>query len=249
VEPRRRSDRRFQYWFYYPFNEWINRHEGDWERIQVILRGPSRMQPGARFTPVAHQYFFHGWWTQPQQLVHLAGDDQAEDHPLVYVGGRGHLLAWSGIFSGGSYPLPALYRQAGFGLGPFNPDEDVSAPARFIAARDFQVIVLPEPERLDARRQPQLSWLRLPFYAGQRSVYTNPPGYHTFGQDQPPLQPAARRSWLEVPRGNRWSGTIRRAAPEQQPPRTEPWRAAAAALPDRIRLPGESDPGGDPDET
>ncbi len=199
-----------QYWFYYPFNEWINRHEGDWERIQVILRGPSRVQPGAIFTPVAHQYFFHGWWTEPQQLAGLPGEDRSQDHPLVYVGGRGHFLIWSGVFSGGSYPLPALYEPAGFGLGPLNPDEDVSTPARFIAARDFQVIVLPEPDQLDARRFPHLSWLRLPFYAGQRSVYTNPPGYHVLGQDQPPLQPAARRSWLEPPRANRWAGTIRR---------------------------------------
>jgi hypothetical protein len=199
-----------QYWFYYPFNEWINRHEGDWERIQVILKGPTRLEGQAAFAPVGHQYFFHGWWHEPQQLVRSAGEDRPEDHALVYVGGRGRFLAWSGVFSGASYPLPALYEKAGFGFGPLNPDEDVSAPARFIAARDFQVIVLPEPDRLDARRFPELSWLRLPFYAGQRSVYTNPPGYQVLGQDQPPLQPAARRTWLQPPRENRWSGTIRR---------------------------------------
>jgi hypothetical protein len=198
-----------QYWFYYPFNEWINRHEGDWERIQVILRGPSRLEPGAVFAPIAHQYFFHGWWLDPEQLVRQGGTDPSEDHPLVYVGGRGRLLAWSGVFSGASYPLPARFVGAGFGLGPFNPDEDVSAPARYIPAEDFQVILLPEPERLDGRRFPQLSWLRLPFYAGQRSVHTNPPGYKVLGQDQPPIQPAARRGWLQPPRGNRWSGTIR----------------------------------------
>ena len=197
-----------QYWFYYPFNEWVNHHEGDWERIQVILKGPGRLHDGAVFSPLKHQFFFHGWWSEPEALVRLAGDEPDEDHPLVYVGGQGRLLAWAGIFSGASYPLPARYTQAGHGLGPFNPDEDVSRPARFLAANEFRVILLPEPSRLDARRFPELSWLRLPFHAGQRSVHTNPPGYGVFGWDRPPLQPAARSSWLEPPRASRWMGTM-----------------------------------------
>jgi hypothetical protein len=195
-----------QYWFYYPFNEWVNRHEGDWERIQIILRGPSQLDAQAAFTPVAHQFFFHEFWTQPTQMVRLAGAEAGEDHPLVYVGGQGRFLLWSGTFSGGSYPLPARFPGAGFRGGLFAPDDDASRPARFIAASDFQVILLPEPERLDARRNPELSWLRLPFYAGQRSMSTNPPGYALFGRDHPPLQPAARDSWLRSPRKRAWAG-------------------------------------------
>jgi hypothetical protein len=195
-----------QYWFYYPFNEWVNRHEGDWERIQIVLRGPSRLEPGAKFAPVAHQFFFHEYWTQPAEMVRLAGQDAAEDHPLVYVGGRGRFLAWSGSFSGGSYPLPARFPGAGFRGGPLAPDDDASHPARFIGASDFQVILLPEPHRLDARRSPELSWLRLPFYAGQRTMSTNPPGFAAFGRDHPPLQPAARASWLQPPHGSPWDG-------------------------------------------
>jgi hypothetical protein len=196
------------YWFYYPFNEWVNHHEGDWERIQVILRGPTRLVDDAAFAPVGHQYFFHQRWTQPEQLVRLAGSDPREDHPLVYVGGKGRVLAWSGVFSGASYPLLARYTQAGSMLGPFGPDEEIAAPARFIAASEFKVIVLPEPARLDARQSPELSWLRLPFYVGQRSVFSNPPGFRVLGQDHPPLQPAARRSWLEPPRLGRWTGAV-----------------------------------------
>ena len=26
-----------QYWFYYPFNDWNNTHEGDWEMIQLVF--------------------------------------------------------------------------------------------------------------------------------------------------------------------------------------------------------------------
>src|SRR5438876_106289 len=45
-----------QYWFYYPYNEWINHHEGDWERINVILRGPTRLTENATFRPAGYQF-------------------------------------------------------------------------------------------------------------------------------------------------------------------------------------------------
>ena len=195
-----------QYWFYYPFNEWVNRHEGDWEHIQIVLRGPSKLDAQAAFQPVAHQFFFHEYWTQPTQMVRLAGPDAREDHPLVYVGGRGRFLAWSGAFSGGSYPLPARFPGAGFRGGALAPDDDARRPARFIAANAFQVIVLPEPERLDARRNPELSWLRLPFYAGQRTMSTNPPGWTTLGRDHPPMQPGLRKGWFRAPAHHAWAG-------------------------------------------
>jgi hypothetical protein len=218
------------YWFYYPYNEWVNRHEGDWERVQVVLEGPPRLTEGASFVPVAHQFFFHGRWSQPPRVVRLGGPDPGEDHPLVYVGGKGRFLAWSGVFSGASYPLPARYIQAGSGMGPLNRDEEVPPPARFIAARDFRVILLPEPGRLDGRQSPELSWLRLPFYAGQRSVHTNPPGYRALGHDQPPVQPAARPSWLQPPRTRPWSGQI---VPGLERSDLRPWpRAWACARPD-----------------
>ena len=32
-----------------------------------------------------------------------------------------------------------------------SPDEDTRRPERFIAARDFEVVLLPEPERVDTQ--------------------------------------------------------------------------------------------------
>src|SRR5262249_5766533 len=29
-----------QYWFYYVFNDWNNKHESDWEMIQLVFHGP-----------------------------------------------------------------------------------------------------------------------------------------------------------------------------------------------------------------
>ena len=196
-----------QYWFYYPFNEWVNHHEGDWECVQVVLAGANRLDDTRPWRPVGYQYFFHEFWIEPTRLVRLAGRAPGDDHPLVYVGGEASFFAWGGSFSGASYPLPARYRRAGFDNRWLSPDEDTSRPVRFLAPWDFQVILLPEPERLDAARFPELSWLRLPFYAGQRQVEINPPGYRTFGRDHPPLQPAARPAW-------------------RRPPHTPPWRDA-----------------------
>jgi hypothetical protein len=224
-----------QYWFYYPFNEWVNRHEADWEHIQVVLAGPPALAgaDSAAFAPIGHQFFFHTFWTEPAQMVRLAGADPGEDHPLIYVGGQANMLGWTGVFSGGSFPLPARYPSVGY-RGFLAPDDDTSRPARFIAAADFKVVMLPEPSRLDARRSPELSWLRLPFHAGQQTMSTNPPGYHIFGRDRPPVQPGVRPSWLSAPDKAPWRGEIV-AGPETA--------RAAATLPSTWACVRPEDPG------
>lgn len=195
-----------QYWFYYPFNEWVNHHEGDWEHIQIILKGPSQLDANAAFAPVEHHFFFHEFWTATKDVQRVAGRQAGDDHPVVYVGGRGSFLGYGGELSGGSYPQPARYRGSAFSARWLSPDEDTSRPVRYLAAADFKLIVLPEPERLDAQGSPALSWLRLPFYVGQRTVYRNPPGFGAVS-GRPPLQPAARADWLAPPHQPRWMGT------------------------------------------
>src|SRR3954469_8080677 len=113
-----------QYWFYYPYNEWINHHEGDWERITVVLRGPSRLTENATFHPAGYQFFFHLWTYEPAQVVRISGTDPREDHVVIWAGGHSRFLLWSGSTSGGSYPLPALYPGAGGGVGPWRPADD-----------------------------------------------------------------------------------------------------------------------------
>lgn len=187
-----------QYWFFYPFNDWINHHEGDWEHVNILLRGPSSVAGASAdaFHPVAYQFFFHGFRVDAEDVVRVGGARPEDDHVVVFTGGRGSFLGWGGTHSGASYPLPGLW--PGAGSGPFKPDEDVSRPARFIHARDFRVIVLPEPERLDASRHPTLSWLKLDFYAGQRHVSNNPPLVDRLGYGAPTRQPARRPAWNAV---------------------------------------------------
>jgi hypothetical protein len=196
-----------QYWFYFPFNEWINHHEGDWEHINVILEGPSHLSATADFHAVGYEFYFHGWRTNPDRVVRVADSAGAGDHVVVYVGGRGRFLLWSGSQSGGSYPLPANYRGAGAGLGSLRPAEDTRGPGRFVAADAFQVVMLPEPDRLDAHRTPALSWLKLPFFAGSPRAYLNPPLFDRFGGGRAPAQPARRRDWNALATKPVWNGT------------------------------------------
>jgi hypothetical protein len=190
-----------QYWFFFPFNEWINDHEGDWEHITVVLSGPSHIGAGAVFHPVRHQFFFHGWRYEPTEVVHASGD-----HVVVFTGGRGRLLGWGGTQSGGSYPLPARFAGAGGGVGPVRVDDDARRPARYLPPESFHVVVLPEPARLDARAHPELSWLRLPFYAGQPHVRRNPPLIDRLGGGAPPLQPGLRAEWISAAAHPLWRG-------------------------------------------
>ncbi len=212
-----------QYWFYYPYNEWINHHEGDWERINVILRGPTKLSPRAQFRPVGYQFFFHLWTYEPSQVVRIRGTDPREDHVVVYAGGQSRFLLWSGTTSGGSYPLPAVYPAAGGGFAKWRPADDTTKPARFIRPEDFQLILLPEPERVDPTYTPDLAWLRLPFYAGQSRMYRNPLAMNGYSFGQAPAQPARQGGWNSVANPPTWTEKPRFEARDLRLPRS--WQA------------------------
>ncbi len=184
-----------QYWFYYPYNEWINHHEGDWERVNVVLRGPTRIGGKGAFRPVGYQFFFHLWTYEPSQVVRIGAQDARDDHVLVYAGGHSRFFLWSGSTSGGSYPLPAVFPAAGGGLGRFRPADDTTRPARFIRPEDFKLVMLPEPERLDLAADPELGWLRLSFFPGHPRVYRNPLALNATSFGVTPHQPARQAGW------------------------------------------------------
>jgi hypothetical protein len=223
-----------QYWFYYPYNEWINHHEGDWERINVIVRGPSRLTAKSTFKPVGYQFFFHWWTYEPNQVVRVRGEDTREDHVVVYAGGYSQFLLWNGWNSGGSYPLPALFPAVGGGLGKWRPPEDTTKPARFIRPEDFNVVLLPEPERLDVEANPELAWIRLSFYAGQPRMYRNPLKLNRAVFGEAPQQPARQGGWNASNNPPYWSQTPQFTAGMLKLPRG--WRAVMDAPPRAFEL-------------
>lgn len=187
-----------QYWFFYPYNEWINHHEGDWEHVNVILHGPGRLDGDdePRFRVAGYQFFFHRFAHEPDRVIRVAdARDSLADHVVVYVGGRSRFLAWTGIQSGGSYPLPARYPRTGGSVLHLRADDDVRGPVRFIAPREFDLVLLPEPERLDVGLHPELSWLRLSFFAGQPQVHDNPLALNGLSFGNTPRQPARQATW------------------------------------------------------
>jgi hypothetical protein len=191
-----------QYWFFYPFNEWLNHHEGDWEHINVILSGPpARLGRASDYRVVGYEYYFHGCRLDVENPERVAG------HPLIFVGGHAQVLWWSGTQSGGSYPWPASYPGAGGGFGPFAATDDTRAPARILDADRFDVALLPEPARLDAGAHPELSWLRLLFFAGQPHMLANPPLVDWRGGGGAPRQPARKTDWNAIGSRPAWIGT------------------------------------------
>ncbi len=89
-----------QYFYFYPFNDWWNNHEGDWQRIDVVVS--SRDPDTAEFLGV--EYRFHEVWLNYYKDY---GDNpgitdnfvynaifhtrlQAGTHPVAYIGAGSH---------------------------------------------------------------------------------------------------------------------------------------------------------------
>ncbi len=76
-----------QYWFWWVFNDWNDKHEGDWEMIQVVVPADS-VEAALQTTPESIAFAQHegsevAAWTDPK--VHKDGD-----HVAVYPGQGSH---------------------------------------------------------------------------------------------------------------------------------------------------------------
>ena len=91
-----------QYHYFYPYNDWWNNHEGDWQRIDVVVS--SRDPDDDTIEVLGVEYRFHGaWLTYYKNFPELAGITSSFDfnprknirlsqgtHPIVYVGAGSH---------------------------------------------------------------------------------------------------------------------------------------------------------------
>ncbi len=108
-----------QYWFFYYFNDWNNKHEGDWELAQLyfdaptveqaLIDGPSRIGLSQHSTGEVMA------WTDTQV-------EKQGDHPVVYVARGSHA----------NYFAPGLYLGRGEGGRGFGCD-DASKSERRVA--------------------------------------------------------------------------------------------------------------------
>ena len=82
TEPAHPHQLALQYWFFYVYNDWNNKHEGDWEMIQLVFDADTPAQALAR-RPVEVGYSQHSSaeradWNDPK-LEKVGGT-----HPVVY---------------------------------------------------------------------------------------------------------------------------------------------------------------------
>lgn len=76
-----------QYWFFYYINDWNNKHEGDWEMIQVIFSAPTA-EAALEQEPTGVTYAQHGSAQRANWSDSALQKDG--DHPLVYVSTGSH---------------------------------------------------------------------------------------------------------------------------------------------------------------
>jgi len=68
-----------QYWIYYFYNNWFNKHEGDWELVEAAL--DSNAQPEWTLYSQHHGGVRRSWATTPRE---------GDTHPVVYVARGSH---------------------------------------------------------------------------------------------------------------------------------------------------------------
>ncbi len=147
-----------QYWFYYIFNDWKNRHEGDWEMIQIEFP-VSTPAEALRVSPDVAAYSQHaGARVLPWDDADLEIVDST--HPMVFPAAGSHAsYTRAGMFI-------ARGGRQGLGCDDARATEDVEHP---------ELAVIPSDMGLALKEQPWLGfegrWGEL-----QPSVYNGPTG-------------------------------------------------------------------------
>ncbi len=192
-----------QYYYFYPFNDWKNNHEGDWPRIDVIVT--SRNPSTAELFGV--NYWFHGEginYTQKGGRVfnpqtHFA-PAEGGSHPVAYVGAGSH-----GHFpTGGKYPrkahdiidLPEHMTKSGIILSTeIDTDSDLAQP--------YDLVMLPNPDTTNTDNMglsPEMSWLGANVRWGELRVSS--PGTPIVNiHNSSPVGPFHRDSWGKANKG------------------------------------------------
>jgi len=184
-----------QYWFFYPFNKFSNSHEGDWEHVNVVVRGIDASEL------VDVDYHFHANSMRAFQRITRIGDANGGDHPVVFASGCGEFAGWGGCYSGASWPWPGIIASI-----PGLAEEDTTPAARFLHPDDIDVVLLPEPEEVVAGGWPaSISWLPLSIYFGQWRVEENHYLILLGEANEVPTQPARKGSWNRFDETD-WSG-------------------------------------------
>ena len=158
VQPRESPDKLVvQYWTYWYYNDWNNKHESDWEGISLLFDASS-IEEALASTPTEIGYSQHEGGERAEW-----DSDKLErdgDHPVIYSSAGSHA----------SYFSPAVYlgRSASEGFGC----DDTSGPSNLVSP---EVVLLP-----DSVNDPDdpLAWVSYEGRWGerQRGAFNGPTG-------------------------------------------------------------------------
>jgi hypothetical protein len=140
-----------QYYFFYPFNRAANRHEGDWEHINVAVTSQNPSTASIRRV----EYYFHKYVT-PRCSPGYDYSVTSSMHPKVFVGGYNNACGLDGHGTHGSYPTPGSW--VNVNIGPVSITETVDGAGLQMHFNSCQnVIVLPALSGID--RYSSLAWV------------------------------------------------------------------------------------------
>ena len=198
-----------QYWFFYPYNDWWNNHEGDWEHINVVVSSPDPRQAVAE----AVEYYFHHDYirrvvvepgasgTSDNPLIGLQGLEGVDNsvalikgrRPVVYVGGWGEWQGGSGPGGHGSYPCHGPWRfvrDYGALVATLYDSPDGKGSILY----DVPLTVLGNASEYDYDVNPEMSWLKANLRFGHR--YGDGPYLATLKDGHAaPEGPAYKETW------------------------------------------------------
>jgi hypothetical protein len=135
-----------QYWFFYPFNDWVSDHEGDWEHINVIVTSDDPTQAQLdRVVYYFHNRFVVGLENQLQDPANYDYHVVDNTHPVVFVGGHasktigigGTSTTGSGYGSHGSYPATGTWFDVVSYPGIDGVDDEVHGDGDYVDWREF----------------------------------------------------------------------------------------------------------------
>jgi hypothetical protein len=156
-----------QYWFYYYFNDWNNKHESDWEMVQLIF-DVATPEEALNAAPVETGYSQHSGGESADW-----DDDKVRkdgDHPHVYAASGAH----SNFYRDRTF-LGRAEQGAGFGC------DDASGPVR-----DVPVQALVIPDQVSGPDDP-FAWITYEGRWGERAS----------GEFNGPTGPNDKRAWDE----------------------------------------------------
>ena len=183
-----------QYWFFYPYNDGYNNHEGDWEHINVLLDS----QDPNTANIIRVDFYFH-----KKVLSRNYPNFQFENntHPIVYIGGTDTQCC--GDNTGGSYPQTGHWVD----VGPLGHDENVYGYGPVVHYVEYLdgnpndgrgIVILKERDQYDYSQNKSMSWLNADIPWGHITV-PSPWDWVPFNiGNHAPVGPAINKGWNRI---------------------------------------------------